>query len=139
MAAVLMDTSFIIALENTRDPYHEIAARLDRDLNARAIEYVSHWAVLLEIGDGYARRNRRRRGEQLLANFDEYAQYRICPINDNLFLSAKALYMSRPDKEWGLTDCVSFVLMEREGIKEALTADPHFRQAGFVPLLLEPA
>src|SRR4051812_8430854 len=102
-SVVFMDTSFIIALENTRDPFHQVAAQLDRDLNARGIEYVVHWGVILEIGDGYARKNRRRRGEQILANLEEYEQYRICPINAKLYRSAIALYLSRPDKEWGLT------------------------------------
>ena len=39
------------------------------------------------------------------------------------------------DKEWTLTDCISFVVMQREGITDALTADHHFEQAGFVALL----
>jgi predicted nucleic acid-binding protein len=46
-----------------------------------------------------------------------------------------ALYGQRMDKDWPLTDCISFVVMEREGITEALTADQHFKQAGFVTLL----
>jgi predicted nucleic acid-binding protein len=66
------------------------------------------------------------------------SEYRVFPITKSLMTSASRLYQSRPDKEWGLTDCVSFALMQRERIKGALTADPHFRQAGFVPLLLEP-
>jgi predicted nucleic acid-binding protein len=41
------------------------------------------------------------------------------------------------DKEWPLTDCISFVVMAREGITEALTGDRHFEQVGFVPLLKE--
>jgi len=47
-----------------------------------------------------------------------------------------ALYRGRQDKDWGLTDCLSFALMEQEGMREALTADVHFRQAGFRALLL---
>ena len=42
---------------------------------------------------------------------------------------------SRPDKDWSLIDCISFVVMEEEGIQEALTADQHFEQAGFTALL----
>jgi predicted nucleic acid-binding protein len=45
------------------------------------------------------------------------------------------LYQNRDDKEWSLTDCISFVVMTREGITEALTGDHHFEQAGFSILL----
>jgi uncharacterized protein len=44
---------------------------------------------------------------------------------------------SRPDKDWSLTDCISFVVMKDEGIREALTGDRHFTQAGFVPLFAQ--
>ena len=59
------------------------------------------------------------------------------PLSEALLQQGLALYRARPDKDWGLTDCVSFVLMKQEGITEALTADVHFRQAGFTALLLE--
>jgi uncharacterized protein len=45
------------------------------------------------------------------------------------------LYGERPDKSWSLTDCISFCVMQARGIREALTGDHHFEQAGFVPLL----
>jgi predicted nucleic acid-binding protein len=92
----------------------------------------------LEIGDGYARLARRQRGMHLLQQLKAHSRFRILPIDEHLMQLGIGLFSDRPDKDWGLTDCVSFALMEREGIREALTADPHFRQAGFVPLLLEP-
>jgi uncharacterized protein len=48
-------------------------------------------------------------------------------------------FRSRLDKDWGLTDCVSFVLMKEYGLTDALSADRHFVQAGFRALLLEEA
>ena len=51
------------------------------------------------------------------------------------FVAGIALYEARPDKDWSLTDCISFVVMERQKIARALTADHHFEQAGFVALL----
>jgi len=46
-----------------------------------------------------------------------------------------ALFDSRRDKAWSLTDCISFVIMWRDGLDEALTSDHHFEQAGFRALL----
>jgi len=56
-------------------------------------------------------------------------------IDTSLLNRALDLYGSRSDKEWGLTDCVSFVVMEEQGISLALSTDVHFKQAGFKPLL----
>ncbi len=91
------------------------------------------------LADGYARVGRRARGLQLLAQFEDEEGYRLCPVTESLLRAALGLYRSRPDKDWGLTDCVSFELMKREKITEALTADVHFRQGGFIALLLVPS
>jgi uncharacterized protein len=134
---VLLDTSFILALENKDDPHHERAKALDRELLDQNGVLILHWGILLEIADGYARVGRRARGIQLLAQFDEEEGYRVFPITESLLQEALGLYLARPDKDWGLTDCVSFELMKRERITESLTADLHFRQAGFIALLLQ--
>ena len=57
---------------------------------------------------------------------------KIVAASDELWEQGRLLYGARHDKDWSLTDCISFVLMEREKIVEALTADRHFEQAGFV-------
>ena len=64
--AVLLDTSFVVALENRRDPHHEQAKALDRQLLDEGCPSLLHWGVLLEIGDGYARVSRRAKGCELL-------------------------------------------------------------------------
>src|ERR1035441_7148382 len=60
---------------------------------------------------------------------------RVVPASRALLEEAIALYAARPDKDWPLTDCVSFVVMRDEGITQALTGDQHFEQAGFTALL----
>lgn len=49
--------------------------------------------------------------------------------------SAWGLWRARPDKDWTLVDCASFVVMQRRQLTEAITSDRHFEQAGFVRLL----
>ena len=61
----------------------------------------------------------------------------IVPTSEELYQRAFQLYQSRADKEWGLTDCVSFVVMQDRGLSDALTTDKHFEQAGFRALLRE--
>jgi predicted nucleic acid-binding protein len=56
---------------------------------------------------------------------------------DGLYRRGLELYGRRGDKRWSLTDCISFVVMEDEGLREALTGDRHFAQAGFVPVFAE--
>lgn len=59
----------------------------------------------------------------------------VVPQTAVLFREALALYRHHQDKEWGLTDCSSFVIMRQRGLSEALTYDHHFQQAGYVALL----
>jgi predicted nucleic acid-binding protein len=59
----------------------------------------------------------------------------IVHIDQDMFSETIAFYQSRSDKGWGLTDCASFVIMRRRGLFEALTADKHFEQAGFVAVI----
>jgi uncharacterized protein len=136
---IFLDTSFLIALENQDDPHHPLAKKLDRKLLRQKATLVLHRGIELEIGDGYAHENRRQYGVELLQKIQEEDRYWLVPITETLIQKARQLYRDRKDKEWGLTDCVSFALMKQEGITEALTADVHFRQAGFTALLLEPA
>lgn len=59
----------------------------------------------------------------------------ISPQTPQLFEQAFQRYQSRTDKNWSLTDCASFILMEQERLTAALTHDRHFAQAGFKALL----
>jgi predicted nucleic acid-binding protein len=61
--------------------------------------------------------------------------FHILPCTDDLLRQGIEFYDQRPDKEWSLTDCLSFVVMGRENLREALTGDHHFEQAGFTALL----
>jgi uncharacterized protein len=133
----LLDTSFVLALENQDDSFHQRAKAVADDFDREKGVFLLHWGILLEIGDGYAAVQRRQKGRELLRRIRSEEGYRIAPLTENLLHDAIILYGERRDKDWGLTDCASFVLMRQEGIVEALTSDVHFRQAGFRALLLD--
>jgi len=110
-----------------------------RVLNARLRgSFVTTEAILLEIGDSLSRLRWRALGRALLREIRAGDRYEIVPLTSSLLGRAMELYDARADKEWGLTDCVSFVVMQDRGITEALAADQHFVQAGFRALLREP-
>ncbi len=133
---VFLDTSFAVALTVESDRHHEQALALaDETVRARAT-LVTTAAVVLEIGNSLARARYRASAVTLLASLHRDPRVEIESLTDELLAEASMLYRGRRDKEWGLTDCVSFVVMERRGLTDVLTADDHFRQAGFHPLLI---
>jgi len=56
-------------------------------------------------------------------------------VDEALHREAMALLLARLDKTYTLCDAVSFVLMRRRSLSEALTTDRHFAQEGFHRLL----
>ncbi len=71
----------------------------------------------------------------MIENLRSAEDIQIVPASADLFDRGFHYFTERPDKEWSLTDCISFVVMNERGITEGLTADHHFEQAGFVALL----
>ncbi|HEY3822934.1 MAG TPA: hypothetical protein VGL82_00160 [Bryobacteraceae bacterium] len=63
-------------------------------------------------------------------------QIEVVPFAVDVIAAASRLYEARSDKDWSLTDCLSFLVMEQRRVSRALTTDHHFRQAGFEPVLL---
>ena len=135
MNELFLDTAYAIALSVTTDAHHERAVELAEQLEARQTRLITTRAVLLEIGNALSRKRYRDAAVQLLEALEQDPQVECVPLTDELYQQAFELFRSRPDKDWGLIDCVSFVVMRQRGLTEALTTDEHFEQAGFVALL----
>jgi len=91
--------------------------------------------VLTEVADAFAASTARDRIAGFVAALEGDVNTKIVPATQALFHRGLKRYAARPDKDWTLTDCISFVVMEDEGITDALTGDQHFVQAGFKVLL----
>ena len=134
---VFLDTAYAIALANAKDDFHTKAIQLAKQLRVEKTKLVTTRAVLLEIGNALSGQRFRVAAAQLLDALEADPTVGIVPITDGLYAQALTLYRTRPDKEWGLVDCLSFVVMRERRLSGALTTDMHFQQAGYRVLLRE--
>lgn len=128
-----LDTAFVVALLNPKDALHE-KAKSYLDSIKQAEEVWTTEAVLLEIGNAFSA-SRRAEAANFIAQCFVTSNLHVVSVSTTLFQRALNFYRQRPDKEWGLTDCVSFSVTQDHDLIEALTYDVHFEQAGFRALL----
>jgi len=132
MRTVFADSFYYFALLNERDPAHKTATAFVRTFRGWMV--TTGW-VLTELGDGLAKPANRAAFLLVLDTVRAEQNTTVVACSDEVLDAGIDLYRQRLDKYWSLTDCISFVVMRREGITEALTGDRHFEQAGFVALL----
>jgi len=137
MNAVFADTFFWVAFTNAQDQAHERAKAFTRSTALGTIctteevltEYLNYFA-----GWGFKLRQKAALNVQnILAN----PSVRVVAQTSDSFRAGLELYVTRPDKGYSLTDCISMETMRREGITEALTNDVHFEQEGFRAIFRE--
>ncbi len=132
MKSVFADTFYFLALLNARDTAHPKAVAASR---TPGLLLLTTEFVLVELADALCRPGQR---EEVLALWNVVQTdpaFRLVAASGGLIERGARLCRERPDKEWPLTDCISFVVMQDHGVTEALTADHHFEQAGFQALL----
>ena len=135
MNEVFLDTAFAIALSSPKDAHHERAVRISERLELDATRLITTRAVIIEIGNTLAKQPFRTAATDLIESLEQDPDTEIIPVSEELCNRAFDLYRERSDKEWGLTDCISFVVMQDRGLNAALTTDRHFQQAGFQALM----
>jgi len=132
MNGLFVDSFYFFAILNPADAAHSTAIEFSKHNNA---PLVTTAAVLTEVADGLARSANRGVLKRIIASFLALGANEIVAATEGLFDKGIELYDARRDKQWSLTDCISFVVMTERGLHEALTGDHHFEQAGFTALL----
>ena len=130
---MLLDTSGLFALIDSREPMHQIAS----DEYRAASQRVTHGFVLAEL---VALANTRGAPPgpvlkfltQLLAN----PKVDIIWPEEALTSQALALLLARQGRGYSLCDAVSFVLMRARDVQDVLSTDKHFEDEGFRRLLV---
>lgn len=135
MPECFVDTVAWIALVNTRDSLHENAKEVFTNLRKQDYKFVTTEFVLLEFANTLSAPDFRVKASAFIEGLQQTDDVEIILANSDLFSLGFGLYKNRPDKEWSLVDCISFVVMEGKGITDAFTEDRHFEQASFTKLL----
>ncbi len=132
MNAAFADTYYYLALLSQSDSDHQRATELSRALARPTV--TTAW-VLTEVADALAGPESRPLFPALYNRLCANPNVTIVPPTLDLFQEGIDFYARRSDKAWSLTDCISFLVMRRYGLTDALTGDHHFRQAGFRAVL----
>jgi predicted nucleic acid-binding protein len=135
MKKVFADTSYWIALLNPRDGLHAKAVAMPAQLPS--VSLVTSEMVLAELLNGLGDAGPWKRSAAISAveTIRRTHSISVFPQTSDQFAIAFERYKQSADKNWSLTDCASFQIMEDEHITAALTHDHHFVQAGFDALL----
>jgi predicted nucleic acid-binding protein len=132
MNGVFVDTSFFVALISPRDFLHQRALDVSRQEWGHR---VTTEFVLLEVSNFLANSSARNLLAELVSRLRSDPTVVVVPCTTERFQHGLSLYTSRADKQWSLTDCISFQVMSEHGLTGAITSDHHFEQAGFKALL----
>ncbi len=134
MKALLVDTAGWMACADGSDPAHgKACAARDAALDAGRLLVTTDYIVdetltLVRMRLGIAA------AETWWAQIEGSSRARRETIDALRAEKARALFFRQRDKDYSFTDCTSFVVMRELRLKQALTTDRHFRQAGFLVL-----
>src|SRR5262245_58938451 len=127
-----LDPSALLCLLHGPEPYHDEAEEAFDAASRR----LTHSYILAEfVALAHVRGVPRSVALPFVDDLSDSPEIELVWVGESLHRAALALLRARPDKTYSLCDAVSFVLMRRHGIREALTTDHHFEQEGFRRLL----
>ena len=129
---IFVDTSFWVALRNTRDPHHAAATTLLEQHADATLLTTNHvrgetWTFL-----------RRRAGHGSAVGFldtiEASPRVRIEHVDAETESAAMAWLRVRDEREYSFVDATSFAVMRARRVTDALAFDGDFTAAGFAEL-----
>src|SRR5687767_10828828 len=113
MNLAFVDTSYYMAVLNSRERHHVQAKAAIREFTGNL---VTSDYILMELGNALRFSSDRDTFISFWKAIFSDANTEIIPASYDLMLSGFNLFSSRPDKEWSLTDCISFSIMAEHKI-----------------------
>jgi uncharacterized protein len=132
---VFADSAFLYALVDRRDSAHAPAVEALRKLVVAQRPVVTSDYVLAEALTLAKARAGSVAALRLLDRLEASDLVGMEWIGPHRFVSAKAFFRKHADRGFSFTDCTSFVVIREMALRDALTTDRHFVEAGFRVLL----
>lgn len=129
---IFVDAGYLVALVQPGDQLHSRAAAWALALSGPFLT-IEH--VVWETVNGLSKPINRPKVHAMLDNVRRSSNWEITKSTEDLVAQGLVMHRQHTDKEWSLTDCIAFVAMRQRGLRQALTHDHHFEQAGFEALL----
>jgi predicted nucleic acid-binding protein len=127
---LFLDSAFLIALNAADDQYHGEAVNHWRLIRGAAPLLTTTY-VLDEVVTFFNNRGRHAKAVAIGTLLITSGWVELLHVDQELFRAGWEYLVKHGDKQYSLTDCISFVVMQKRGLTEALTFDVHFQQAGF--------
>jgi hypothetical protein len=134
-AETFVDTSGFYALLVAGDDRHAMAEQCLRKAASRRAGFVTTDYVLDETATLLKARGHASLLPRFFSIIEGSSACRLEWTDSDRFWRAREFLLRHADQPWSFTDCVSFCLMREQGLRDALTKDRHFQQAGFCALL----
>jgi uncharacterized protein len=131
MSAVFLDTGYVLALELSNDQNHRVAAKHWRSMKKRLPALVTTSYVFDEVVTYFNSRGHHAKAVEVGNRLLTSPSVQFVQVDEGLFRESWRYFQQHQDKDYSLTDCISFVVMKRSGIETAFAFDQHFVQAGF--------
>lgn len=128
---VLVDSAAYLALADPNEQYHRLAQVTIRRLAAERWRVFTTNFIIAETHALILTRHGRDIAARVVATIDASDESVIVRASAGDERRARAIIDDYDDKDFSLTDAISFAVMERLRIGHAFTFDRHFAQYGF--------
>ena len=131
MNMVFVDTGYLLALEIANDQHHQAATQHWQGIVAALPRLVTTSSVFDEVVTFFNSRRQHAKAIQVGSNLLQSPSVQFIHVDTTLFYEGWAYFQRHQAKHYSLTDCISFLVMQKLGIRRAFACDQHFVQAGF--------
>ena len=131
MNAVFVDTGYLLALEIANDQHHQAATRHWQGVVTALPRLVTTSYVFDEVVTFFNSRGAHAKAVQVGNNLLQSPSVPLIHIDTALFYEGWTYFQRHHDKDYSRTDCISFLVMQKLGVRTAFAFDRHFVQAGF--------